>query len=48
MFAGYEIPHCHYHIFSSDSNDDLNNVSSRKAEPEELTAMQEKILSFLE
>jgi histidine triad (HIT) family protein len=44
MFAGYEIPHCHYHLIPTDSMADLDHADASKAEAADLAKMQEKIL----
>ena len=44
MFVGYEVPHAHYHLIPTDSIADLDHANARKAEPEDLKIMQEKIL----
>lgn len=44
MFVWYEVPHCHYHLIPTDSIDDLDHQKARKADPEDLKMMQEKIL----
>jgi histidine triad (HIT) family protein len=47
-FAGYEIPHCHYHLIPTDSASDINFLEKHeKTSDEDLTQMQQKILSFL-
>ena len=47
-FAGYEIPHCHYHLIPTNSASDIDFLAKHeKASDDELVRMQEKILSFL-
>ena len=47
MFVGYEIPHCHYHLIPTDSITDLDHSKAKKAEPEALKSIQEKIIENL-
>jgi histidine triad (HIT) family protein len=46
-FLGYQIPHCHYQLVPTESEDDFVWQSVPQADPESLRSMQEKIISFL-
>lgn len=46
-FLGYEIPHCHYQLLPTASESDFTWKHMPQATPEELLAMQKKILSSL-
>lgn len=48
VFAWYEIPHAHYHIIPTGSMADIAFTPHPQATPDDLKAMQEKILSFLD
>jgi histidine triad (HIT) family protein len=48
VFIGYEVPHCHYHLVPTDSIADLDHANAKKADPNDLRWMQEKILGFLQ
>ena len=47
QFIGYEIAHCHYHLIPTDSTVDLDHSKAQRALPEDLEAMQRKILQYL-
>ncbi len=48
LFIGYEIPHCHYHLIPTNSASDVHSSAQHaKASDEELSHIQQKILSFL-
>jgi histidine triad (HIT) family protein len=46
-FLGYAIPHCHYHLIPTDSEDDMDMKKREQADPEDLRKMQEKITLYL-
>jgi histidine triad (HIT) family protein len=47
VFIGYDVSHCHYHLIPTDSATDMDTKTREPGKPEELKAMQEKILSNL-
>ncbi len=49
MFAGFDVPHCHYHLIATNSMDDLRKQAKDTPEDEKkLSEIQQKIISFLE
>jgi|SRR3989344_6034591 len=44
---GLEVPHFHYHLISLEQISDLNFAKKAAPKPEDLAAMQKKILGFL-
>lgn len=46
-FLGYQIEHCHYQLLPTDSEADFVWKSTSQASDEELTSLQEKILTQL-
>jgi histidine triad (HIT) family protein len=47
MFAGYEVPHVHYHLIPTHDESDLDMSRAHAADPADLKMMQDKIISFL-
>lgn len=47
MFAGFEVPHCHYHLLPTNSLEDIAIRKVEQASPASLIDMQSKIISFL-
>jgi histidine triad (HIT) family protein len=47
MFAGFEVPHCHYHLLPTNSLADIAIRKVEQAIPASLIDMQSKIISFL-
>ena len=48
LFIGYEVPHCHYHLVPTNSASDVHSSAQQeKASDEELSHIQQKMLSFL-
>lgn len=48
LFVGYEVPHCHYHLVPTNSASDIHSSAQQeKVSDEELSHIQQKILSFL-
>lgn len=46
-FLGYQITHCHYQLLPTESEEDFVWRPVPQADPNELKAMQEKIVSYL-
>ncbi len=46
-FLGYEIAHCHYHLVPTNTEQDMLFSPKPQANAEDLTAIQQKICSFL-
>ena len=47
MIAGFEVPHFHYHLVPIESIFDLSFSHARERGPEEMKAIQEKIVAEL-
>lgn len=47
MFAGFEVPHCHYHLLPTNSLAELAIRQVDQANPASLADMQSHIISFL-
>jgi len=47
LFAGYEVPHCHYHLLATNSLEDIHWKKMPQADMADLKRMQESIISFL-
>ncbi len=47
IIAGFEVPHFHYHLIPAWSIPDLNFARAQRKTPEEMTEIQNKIISFL-
>ena len=47
VFAGYEVPHTHYHLVPTNSQEDLHFKKTEQASAEELAALQKSILAIL-
>ena len=47
IFAGFEVPHCHYHLVPLNSESDLSFSKARPRSKNEMLEIQEKILSYL-
>jgi diadenosine tetraphosphate (Ap4A) HIT family hydrolase len=46
-FLGYQIPHCHYQLLPTNSEEDFDWKSQPQGNPEALKKMQETIISLL-
>lgn len=47
LFAGFDVPHCHYHLIPTDTADDMIFSSKPQADRNDLRMMQEKIVELL-
>lgn len=47
MFAGFEVPHAHYHLIPTDSQEDLHFKKTEQAPAQELTSLKQAILALL-
>lgn len=47
IIAGFEVPHFHYHLIPAWSIPDLSFTRAQKRTTEEMTTIQQKIISFL-
>ncbi len=47
IIAGFEVPHFHYHLIPAWSIPELSFSRAKRMSPEEMTSIQQKIISFL-